>query len=288
MKSREILRRLVRRFGLLIALTLLGGVAGAVYAVVKTPTYTAKAYVVTIGSAGESITALNYAQAYGRIATTGPVLATAGEKLGADRSGLNRVTASTSPDAPVVEITATGASAARSATVANAVASSLIALGDTRKTETKVSLAMLAAATPPAKPTSPKPPLELVIGAAGGLLIGGLAVLAGVGRSTSSASVDKPEETPVAAEETTRVKEPTRYDVTTSDEEVEDARPQIERYGGVWRAKKPKELTAVPDEEPVAPPPASAPPASVPQQVSTESVNGRIVGRAVVFRVEEK
>jgi capsular polysaccharide biosynthesis protein len=283
-KTREILRRLVRRFGLLIVLTLLGGVAGAVYAAVKTPTYTAKAYVVTIGSAGESITALNYAQAYGRIATTGPILATAGAALGADRAGLNRVTASTSPDAPVVEITATGTSAAKTANVANAVANSLIALGDTRKAETKVGLAMLAAATPPVRPTSPKPPLELVIGAAGGLLIGGLAVLAGVGRPSAETRAEEAGEKP--AEEATRVKEPTRYDVTTSDEEVESP-PEIERYGGVWRAKKPKELTAVPDEEPVSPP-VSAPPASAAEKVPAESVNGRIVGRAVVFRVEEK
>ena len=274
MKTREILRRLVRRFGLLIVLTLLGGVAGAVYAAVKTPTYTAKAYVVTIGSAGESITALNYAQAYGRIATTGPILATAGAKLGADRTGLNRVTASTSPDAPVIEITATGTSAAKTANVANAVANSLIALGDTRKADTKVGLAMLAAATPPARPTSPKPPMELVIGAAGGLLIGGLAVLAGVGRAASShaEAAEKPTEEPA------RKAEATRYDVTTSDHETP---PEIEGYGGVWRAKKPKELTAVPEEEPE----------EVPQEKPTpvgEPVNGRVVGRAVVFRVEEK
>jgi capsular polysaccharide biosynthesis protein len=271
-KSREILRRLVRRFGLLLVLTLLGGVAGAIYAAVKTPTYTAKAYVVTIGSAGESIAALNYAQAYGRIATTGPILASAATRLGGDRTGLNRVTASTSPDAPVIEVTAAGTSAARTATVANAVANSLIALGDTRKADTKVGLAMLAAATPPAKPTSPKPPLELTIGAAGGLLIGGLAVLAGVGRS-SATRTDAAQET--SAEEPVRVAEPARFDVTTSDEEAAAARPEIERYGGVWRPKKAKELTATPDEEPT-PIPAGEP------------VNGRIVGRAVVFRVEEK
>jgi capsular polysaccharide biosynthesis protein len=282
-KSREILRRLIRRFGLLIVLTLLGGVAGAIYAAVKTPTYTAKAYVVTIGGPGDSISALNYAQAYGRIAATGPILTSAGAKLGADRGGLSRVTASTSPDAPVIEITATGTSAAHTADVANAVANSLIELGDTRKSETKVGLAVLAAATPPARPTSPKPPLELVIGAAGGLLIGGLAVLAGVGRP-SAARAEQAEEKP--AEEPARVAEPARYDVTTTDEEAAEAaeaaaeaRPEIERYGGVWRPKKAKELVATPED------PADKPAS---ESLNAESLNGRIVGRAVVFRVEEK
>jgi uncharacterized protein involved in exopolysaccharide biosynthesis len=41
--AREILRRLIRRFGLVLLLTVLGGIAGAVYGAVKTPTYTAKA-----------------------------------------------------------------------------------------------------------------------------------------------------------------------------------------------------------------------------------------------------
>jgi capsular polysaccharide biosynthesis protein len=260
--SRDILRRLVRRFGLLLLLTALGGGAGAAYAALKTPTYTAKAYVVTIGAGAEPIVALNYAQAYGRIATTGPILATAGQTLGPDRSGLNRVTASTSPDAPVIEITAIGPSPDRSATVANAVAASLIALGDTRKGETRVGLAMLAAATPPARPTAPRPPMELAVGAAAGLLIGGLAVLAGVGRGSSSAS-SSASATTVAA--------------SPPDAETVVAEPCTEAPGfsGVSRVK-PKVLTATPvevlndrrdepDKEPV-----------------------RVVGRAVVFRVEDK
>ncbi|MDT4988353.1 MAG: hypothetical protein QOI74_2447 [Micromonosporaceae bacterium] len=180
------LRRLVRQFGLLFLLALIGGVAGAVYGAVKTPAYTAKAYVVAVGEPGESITALNFAQAYGRIATSGPVVDKAAAALGADRTGLRQVTASTSPDAPVIEIVATGPGAKHTAAVANAMADALVAYGSARRTETRVGLAVLAAAATPKAPTSPKPPLELAVGAAGGLLIGGLAVLAGVGRSTAA------------------------------------------------------------------------------------------------------
>lgn len=182
MKAHEILRLLVRRFWLLLLLTAIGGGLGAAYAALATPTYTAKAYVVATATAGDSIGALNFAQAYGRVATSGPVLAKAGALLGADRSGLDSVTASTSPDAPVVEIDATGPSARHTADVANAVATALAAYGTDRRADTHVGLALLARATTPARPSSPRPPLEPVVGAAGGLLIGGLALLAGAGR----------------------------------------------------------------------------------------------------------
>ncbi|MFG1603996.1 Wzz/FepE/Etk N-terminal domain-containing protein [Actinoplanes sp. NPDC049265] len=290
MKSREILRRLVRRFGLLLLLTALGGGAGATYAAVKTPTYTAKAYVVTIGAGAEPIVALNYAQAYGRIATTGPILATAGQTLGADRSGLSRVTASTSPDAPVIEITATGTSPDRTATVANAVANGLIALGDTRKGETRVGLAMLAAATPPARPTSPKPPMELAVGAAAGLLIGGLAVLAGVGRGSPASASSTTGASSASVFSTTDASPTTVFSTAGASATGASAAPvgetvvaepyteepaEILSFSGVSRAKQ-KVLTATPVESS----------ADRPDEPGKEPV--RVVGRAVVFRVEEK
>jgi capsular polysaccharide biosynthesis protein len=183
-KSPEILRRLVRRFGLLLLLTLVGGIAGATYSALKTPTYTAKAYVVAVstGTQSDPIAALNFAQAYGRVATSDPVLAKAGVLLGADRSGLREATSSTSPDAPVIELTATGSDAAHTAAVANSLGNALVEYGDSRKADTKVGLSLLAGAMTPSRPSSPRPPMELAVGAAGGLLIGGLAVLAGVGR----------------------------------------------------------------------------------------------------------
>jgi capsular polysaccharide biosynthesis protein len=180
--SPEILRHLVRRFGLLALLTLLGGIAGGVYGVVKTPTYVARAYVVVTGQPGEPGVALNFAQAYGRIVTTGPVADKAAATLGSTQD-LKLVTAATSPDTPVVEIVATGTNAKHTADVANTVAQALVDVGNGRKDQTRVTLAILASASVPGAPSSPKPPLELVVGAAAGLLLGGLSVLAGVGRS---------------------------------------------------------------------------------------------------------
>jgi capsular polysaccharide biosynthesis protein len=186
LNSPEILKRLVRRFGLLVLLTILGGVAGGAYGALKTPTYTAQSYVVATGEPGEANAALSFAQAYGRIATKGLVLDRAADALGS-RAGLAEVTASTSPDAPVIEITAIGPNAAQTAAVANAVAKALVDYGATRTNQTRVTLGVLATASVPKSPTSPKPPLELAVGAAGGLLIGGLSVLAGVGRSAVQA-----------------------------------------------------------------------------------------------------
>jgi capsular polysaccharide biosynthesis protein len=182
MRTPEILKRLVRRFGLLVLLTVLGALAGGAYAALKTPTYQARAYVVVTAEAGEGPAAISFAQAYGRVATKGPAAERAAAKLGGT-SELTQVTASTSPDAPVIEIVATHTGAARSAEVANAVAQGLVDFAATRKAETRVTVSILANAAVPSSPSSPKPPLELAVGAAAGLLLAGLATLAGVGRS---------------------------------------------------------------------------------------------------------
>jgi capsular polysaccharide biosynthesis protein len=225
-KAHEILRRLMRRLWLVLLLTAIGGGAGAAYAALKTPTYTAKAYVVATANAGDSISALNFAQAYGRVATSGPVLAKAGALLGADDSGLTAVTASTSPDAPVIEIDATGSSARHTADVANAVANALAAYGTVRRDQTHVGLALLAAALTPAKPSSPRPPLELIVGAAGGLLIGGLAVLAGVGRKLEDPDI------PEGSAKTENA-EPLHY---TSELSIFNVESEVDDHLQVWQA----------------------------------------------------
>ncbi len=290
MNAREILRRLIRRFGLVLLLTVLGGVAGAIYGAVKTPTYTAKAYVVAIGDAGDPNTALNFAQAYGRVATTGPVLVKAGTLLGGS-DGLDRVTASTSPDAPVIEIDATGPSAKHTAAVANAVGTALADYGSDRKADTHVSLALLAGATTPARPTSPKPPLELLVGAAGGLLIGGLAVLAGVGRK---------EETPVEVE--VAAPEPEHFTAEVPRPDF-DGPAEIEGHLGIWRAQygqraitsyrsSAASAAAEPDEDDQTAEPEPEPEPEKELEPEPKTVNGNafagpIVGRAAVAGMED-
>jgi len=187
----EMLHHLVRRYGLLALLTVLGALAGGVYDLAKTPTYTATSYVVVTGAQGEAQSGVNFAQAYGRIVTTPPVTALATKTLGSTE-GLADVTASTSPDAPVIEITANGVDPKHTAAVANAVAQALVTYGSTRTDSTRVTLSVLAQAAVPAAPASPKPPLEPAIGAAAGLLVGGLAALAGVGSTRTRPRTEEP------------------------------------------------------------------------------------------------
>jgi capsular polysaccharide biosynthesis protein len=264
LRSPDILGRLVRRFGLLVLLTVLGAGAGGAYGALKTPTFQAQSYVVATGEAGESIAALNLAQAYGRIATKGPVADKAATILGG-RAGLADVTASTSPDTPVIEITATNTNAARAAAVANAVAQALVDFGNQRKTESRVTLAVLATASVPADPTSPKPPLELAVGAVAGLLIAGLAVLAGVGRPARR----RADPSPLSA---------------TAPYEIERSLPSnTEAAAWYSEAFAPQfaPLEVVPEQRQ---PEIAAPTVGT----GTPSINGdRIVGRAVVIYREQ-
>jgi hypothetical protein len=219
------------------------------------------------------------------------------------------VTASTSPDAPVVEIVATGTSATRTADVANAVARSLAEYGSDRKADTRVDLSLLAAAMTPTAPSSPKPPLELLVGAAAGLLVGGLAVLAGVGRPDAPAG--RAAQAPTAAEGDN---EPVTYTVEVPDGELPEGRrpqdgtpeigapqtgapeigaPEIGAEGsaeiaghvGVWRAKYgPKAITAYRSTTAAGSPEA--------EKGETKQVNGTVyrlpvVGRATVAGMDE-
>lgn len=307
MNTREILRRLTRRFGLVLLLTLAGAIAGGVYGAVKTPTYTAKAYVVAIGASGDPNTPLNFAQAYGRVATTGPVLLKARALLGTNTSGLDRVTASTSPDAPVIEIDATGSSAQHTADVANAVAKGLADYGSDLKGDTQVSLALLAGATTPTTPTSPKPPLELLVGAAGGLLIGGLAVLAGAGRKDDRAAAGtEPAGTELARTELARTELagtelagtelaaiPEQYTAEVPRPDF-DGPAEIEGHLEVWRAQYGRKAitsyrssTAAEPEAEVEEEVAEEPEPEEEPRVNGNAYTGPIVGRATVAGMED-
>jgi capsular polysaccharide biosynthesis protein len=275
----QILRRLMHRFGLLLVLTVLGGTVGAVYSATKTPTYRATAYVVVTADAGEPFAAVNFAQAYGRVVTTGPAAENATKTIGAGAAAdLARVTASTSPDAPVIEITAAGPDAGRVQVVANAVAQGLIDFAGTRKAETRVGVSMLAQATKPARPSSPKPPLELAVGAAAGLLLAGLAALAGVGRSAL-----------------VRRRDPEPAD---GDPVVGSAATQhiaVSASASVPMPRQPALAPPKPTLSMVIPPPATvSASAAVPTEAPKAEVlegqidESRIVGRAVVIYREEK
>jgi hypothetical protein len=124
--------------------------------------------------------AVSYAQAYSRIAGQGDALQAAADASNGSASAqeLRRsVLAAASPDAPVIELTGTADSADRAANLVNLVANSLTKTANTHTGDTRVRVALLSAAVPPADPTSPQLPLAVAVGAAAGLLLGGLAFL---------------------------------------------------------------------------------------------------------------
>ncbi|MFJ6382078.1 Wzz/FepE/Etk N-terminal domain-containing protein [Kitasatospora sp. NPDC092039] len=172
-------RRLVRRWWPVVLAVPLGAAAGAGYAVVAHPSYAANAYVLVVAqNPGEAAIATNFAQAYGRLAGQPQVLAVAAAETGRTRSELaSLVRGTTSPDAPMIEITGTGPRPQEAARNADAVARSLVSFANTSSRDTNVRLVTLSPAAAPDRPTTPSGKLDVAVGGAAGLLLGSLAMM---------------------------------------------------------------------------------------------------------------
>ncbi|MEV6212489.1 lipopolysaccharide biosynthesis protein [Kitasatospora sp. NPDC051914] len=170
----------VRRWWPVVLAVPLGAGAGAGYAAVAPAAYTANSYVVVVAqNPGEGATAVNFAQAYGRLAGQPQVLAAAAARTGRTVSALEEtVRGTTSPDAPMIEITGTGPLPGDAVQAADAVATSLIAFANTSSQDTGVKLVPLARAASPDGPSSPSAALDTAVGAAAGVLVGALAMAA--------------------------------------------------------------------------------------------------------------
>ncbi|MFC1435035.1 Wzz/FepE/Etk N-terminal domain-containing protein [Streptacidiphilus sp. N1-3] len=178
--SRTAVGSILRRCWPLVAAVPLGAVCGGAYALVAPVEYQANAYVMVVPeTTGDSSTAVDFAQAYGRVITQPEILLDAAASTGVPVAQLAPlVQAVTSPDAPMIQITGSAGSAARSAKEANAVADSLVSFGNAASKQTRVKLLTFAAAALPDRPSSPSRTLDLAVGAAAGLLVGGLGTMA--------------------------------------------------------------------------------------------------------------
>ncbi|MDX6353622.1 MAG: hypothetical protein QOF98_525 [Streptomyces sp.] len=158
----------------------IGLVGGLGYGLAATPQYAATGYVMVVpqNTAGDSATTLGFAQAYGRIVTGSAVLAGAQAATHKDVAELRgQVQAATSPDAPMISITGTGARGPAAAEVANAVADSLAATANRNAAATGVRLIVFSPAVAPTSPASPSVPLSAAVGASAGALLAGLVLL---------------------------------------------------------------------------------------------------------------
>jgi uncharacterized protein involved in exopolysaccharide biosynthesis len=87
------------------------------------------------------------------------------------------VQAATSPDAPMIAISATSERPGRAAAIANAVSGALTQQANRARKDTGVALVGLSRALEPTKPSSESPALTSLVGAGAGGLLGGLALL---------------------------------------------------------------------------------------------------------------
>ncbi|MET9392312.1 lipopolysaccharide biosynthesis protein [Streptomyces sp. NPDC006624] len=183
------LARSLPPWSLLAAGAVAGGLLGGAYGLVKTPAYTATSYVVAVPTEkSDTATALGFAQAYGRVATQLAVLGDAQVWAGVPVETLREsVRTATSPDAPMVAVTATSSRPDLAADMANSVARALTRhAGDSEKS-THVELQQFARAVAPAEPSSASAGVTGLVGASAGGLLGGLVVLVRPRRADGSA-----------------------------------------------------------------------------------------------------
>ncbi|GHB22977.1 hypothetical protein GCM10010377_11070 [Streptomyces viridiviolaceus] len=164
----------------LAAGALVGGLAGGAYGLLTPVTYTATSYVVAVPTSKSTPEAARgFAQAYGRVATQLAVLGDAQVWAGVPvRTLRDRVRAATSPDAPMVAVSATSSRPGLAVDMANAVSRALTQHADHTKDSTQVRLVQFSRAVKPSEPTSASPAVTTAVGASAGGLLGGLALLA--------------------------------------------------------------------------------------------------------------
>ncbi|MFH9040071.1 lipopolysaccharide biosynthesis protein [Streptomyces sp. NPDC017966] len=172
----------------LVAGTLLGGLLGGAYGLLTPRAYTATSYVVAVptGKAAPDA-ASGFAQAYGRVATQVAVLGDAQVWAGVPvRTLRDSVRTATSPDAPMVAVTATSEQPELAVDMANAVSRALTRHAEDTKGSTQVRLVQFSRAVKPGKPSSAPSGVTTLVGASAGGLLGGLVLLARPGRSGRS------------------------------------------------------------------------------------------------------
>ncbi|MBL3666396.1 lipopolysaccharide biosynthesis protein [Streptomyces sp. M2CJ-2] len=208
------LRRLPTWSVLVVGGTLVGGLTGGMYGMLTPTTYTATSYVVAVPTANSTPeSARGFAQAYGRVATQLAVLGDAQVWAGVPvRTLRDSVRTATSPDAPMVAVSATSARPGLAVDMANAVSRALTRHAEHTKGSTQVRLVQFSRAVKPNEPTSASPAVTTLVGASAGGLLGSLALLArprrnghtprnaeNAGNAGNAGNADPAEDTPAAS-----------------------------------------------------------------------------------------
>lgn len=166
-------RKSVGRFILLlIALPILGAAVGLLVATLMPTSYAAHSYVILItNSGGSDGSATNAAQATARVATKTSVLESAGADASLIRAAEEgRLTATASPDAPLIDLVARAGTAAEAAKLSDELARCTAIQVNNFSKDTAVSARVFATASMPLEPTLPNYPVSVLAGAALGVL----------------------------------------------------------------------------------------------------------------------
>ena len=174
----------------------IGAGAGAAYGKVSPPEYSATSYVLVVPTdKADPAAALGFATAYGRVAPQVAVTADAQVWAGVSAKTLREhVQTATSPDAPMISVTATATRASTAVNMADGVARALVSNGGHLQSNTKVKVLQFSRAVKPTAPVSPSMPLAALVGGCAGGLLGGLGLLVRPkrGRGDQHASVPNP------------------------------------------------------------------------------------------------
>ena len=175
------------RWAVLPAAVLAGAVLGGGYGALKAPQYAATSYVIVVpAEKSDPAAALGFAQAYGRVATDIAVTGDAQVWAGVTADTLRTsVQAATSPDAPMISITARAEKPAKAVSMADGVARALVLNSTHVAGSTGVKVVQFSPATKPVAPVSPSAPLSALVGGCAGGLLGGLVLLVRPKRSAA-------------------------------------------------------------------------------------------------------
>ncbi|MEV4974521.1 lipopolysaccharide biosynthesis protein [Streptomyces scopuliridis] len=158
---------------------LAGALAGGTYGMLRTPQYSATSYVVVVPTErSDPAAALGFATAYGRVATQVALIGDAPVWAGVPARTLREsVQTATSPDAPMISVTATSDRASTAVSMADGVARALVLNGSQLQGSTKVRVLQFSRAVAPNGPVTPSAGLSALVGGSAGGLLGGLGLL---------------------------------------------------------------------------------------------------------------
>ena len=180
---KDYVRVIRRRWLSIVAITLVGLGLAATYTFLQTPLYQAKSQLFVSVKGGASAVDVSQGNAFAEkrvtsyvsLATSARVLEAVAQELGLSGGAKaleGRVTVTTPAQTVLIDVTATDPNADQAAKIANSSARQLITAVNAVEDVTVVRLSVFEAATPPDAPSSPRVPLNLVLGVVLGLIAG--------------------------------------------------------------------------------------------------------------------